>query len=55
MKKDGSGNHVGLYEAERQTQGSHHWGVGVKEMLCKKKRDRGGSGGGESKFSEDGI
>lgn len=47
---------MGLYEAERQTQGSHHQGVGVKKMLCKKRRDLGGgSGRGESKLSEDGI
>lgn len=55
MKQIGIGDHVGLYEAERQTQGSHHQGVGVKKMLCKKRRDRGGSGRGESKLSEDGI
>jgi hypothetical protein len=55
MKKVGSGDHMGLYEAERQTQGSHLQGVSVKKMLCKKRRDRGGAGIGESQLLEDGI
>lgn len=55
MKKLGSGDHVGLYEAERQTQGSHLQGLSVKKKLCKKRRDRGGVGRGESKLSEDRI
>lgn len=42
---------MGLYEAERQTQGSHHQGVGVKKMLCKKRRDLWGGGAGEERAS----
>lgn len=46
---------MGLYEAERQTQGSNCQGINVKKRLCKEKRGRAGKGRGDSKLSEDGI
>lgn len=55
MKETGSRDHMGLYEAERQTQGSNCQGVSVKKVLCKERRSTGGDGKGESELSEDGI
>lgn len=55
MKKTGGSDHMGLYEAERQTQGSNCQGINVKKRLCKEKRGRGGKRRGDSKLSEDGI
>lgn len=55
MKKTGGGNHMGLYEAERQTQGSNCQGISVKKRLCRERRGTGGNGRRESKLSEDGI
>lgn len=37
-KKTGGRDHNGLYEAERQTQGSNCQGISVKKRLCRKKR-----------------
>lgn len=55
MKKTGGGDHMGLYEAERQTQGSNCQGISVKKRLCRERRGTGGNGTGESKLSEGGI
>ena len=55
MKKPGGRDHMGLSEAERQTQGSNCQGISVKKRLCRERRGTGGNGRGESKFSEDGI
>lgn len=55
MKEAGSRDHMGLYEPERQTQGSNCPGVSVKKMLCRQRRDTGGDRRGDSRLSEDGI
>lgn len=55
MKETGRRDHMGLYEAERQTQGSDCQGISVKKRLCRGRRGTGGNGKGESKLSIDGI